>query len=227
MIPLLLLHGALGSASQFDELKNKLNHQYDVHTFDFSGHGADNYGGALSIELFANDILNYLTDNGIEKCKIFGYSMGGYAAVTLAFKHPDRINSIITLGTKWQWDPDIAAKETKMLDADNISEKIPAFAEMLRYRHKGQGWRTLLKRTEELMTELGNKGGLKEEDLRNIDIPIHIWLGLEDRMVTKEESLAVSNRIKTATFRILESMPHPLEKLDMEFLAEEIIKTFR
>jgi pimeloyl-ACP methyl ester carboxylesterase len=227
MIPLLLLHGALGSASQFDDLKDILKHQCDVHAFDFSGHGVDSYRGALSMDLFANDILNYLIHNGIEKCNIFGYSMGGYAAVTLALKHPDRIISIITLGTKWRWDPDIAAKETKMLNADTISEKIPSFAEMLRYRHVGQGWRPLLKRTSELMTELGNNGGLKDEDFGSIYIPIHIWLGSEDRMVTKEESLAVSDRVQNATFRILESVPHPLEKLDMEFLAKEIIMALR
>ena len=36
---LLLLHGALGSAQQFDTLIALLEHTYDVFSFDFEGHG--------------------------------------------------------------------------------------------------------------------------------------------------------------------------------------------
>ena len=57
---LLLLHGALGSASQFTGLTEKLKDNFDVHTFDFSGHGADHYDGILTMERLSNDFLEYM-----------------------------------------------------------------------------------------------------------------------------------------------------------------------
>lgn len=224
--PLLLLHGALGAASQFTPLIEKLKDHFDVQTFDFSGHGADDYDGILTMERLSNDILEYMDDHGLKRCDIFGYSMGGYAAVQLATEHPDRIHRIMTLGTKWRWDAESATKEVKMLDAEIMLEKVPSFAETLRLRHIGQGWRALLHRTARLMTHLGNTGGFKEEDFRHFAIPVRICLGSEDCMVTPEESAAVSEWIPQGIFSILEGVPHPLEKVDVELLSKEISSFF-
>jgi pimeloyl-ACP methyl ester carboxylesterase len=223
---LLLLHGALGAASQFTFLKEKLKDHFDVHTFDFSGHGADDYDGILTMEKISNDILVYMDGHGLKRCDIFGYSMGGYAAVQLALEHPDRIHRIMTLGTKWRWDAESATKEVKMLDAEIMLEKVPSFAEMLRLRHLGQGWRSLLHRTAGLMTHLGYTGGFKEKDFRHVAVPVRICLGSEDRLVTLEESIAASEWIPQGTFSLFSGVSHPLEKVDFELLSKEIFSFF-
>ena len=220
--PLILLHGALGAASQFDQLVIKLSPYFDIHTFDFRGHGADGYEGIITMELFVNDIIDYLDEHGLKRCDIFGYSMGGYAAVIAAMEHPDRIRRIMTLGTKWHWDAETAAKELKMLDPDTILEKVPAYAEMLRLRHAGQGWQALVHRTAGLISHLGYTGGPTEADFGRVHIPVCVCLGSEDRMVTKEESEYASGCMPGGVFKLLEGLPHPLEKVDISILAEEI-----
>ncbi|MBK9255419.1 MAG: alpha/beta hydrolase [Saprospiraceae bacterium] len=219
---LLLLHGALGAASQFNLLVEKLKDHFDVHAFDFSGHGANDYHGSLSMQKFSNDILDYLNENGLKKCELFGYSMGGYAAVTFALEHPERVDRIMTLGTKWKWDPETSAKEVKMLNTDKILEKVPAFADMLKQRHTGLGWKSVLNRTAELMEDLGNTSGLKKEDFVRVGVPVRICLGSEDSMVTTEESVAVAEWIPQGTFKILAGVPHPLEKVDVDLLSKEL-----
>ena len=47
-----------------------------------------------------------------------GHSMGGYVALKLALKRPELVDRIITLGTKFNWTPEVAAKEVKMLNPD-------------------------------------------------------------------------------------------------------------
>ena len=47
----------------------------------------------------------------ITRADIFGYSMGGYVALHAARRHPERIGSIMTLGTKFAWDTPTAEKE--------------------------------------------------------------------------------------------------------------------
>jgi pimeloyl-ACP methyl ester carboxylesterase len=128
----------------------------------------------------------------------------------------------MTLGTKWLWDAETATKEIKMLDADLMIEKIPAFAEVLRFRHTGQGWRSLLHHTAGLMTHLGYTGGFKEDDFRRVSIPVRICLGAEDRMISRDESIAAAEWMQQGTFRLLEGVPHPLEKVNLALLADEI-----
>jgi pimeloyl-ACP methyl ester carboxylesterase len=223
---LLLLHGALGASTQFDPLLEKLNLFFDVFTFDFSGHGKNKYDGHLTMDVLADDIKVYMDDQKLTSCFIFGYSMGGYAAVNLAINKPKLVLSIMTLGTKWSWDKNIAAKEIKMLDNDVISEKLPFYAEMLRLRHSGQGWKALLQRTAEMMIQLGDLGGMKTADLAIISVPVNVCLGSEDRMVTLEESTFVAQNIPEGTLTLLSGLQHPLEKVDLNLLANEIKNWF-
>jgi pimeloyl-ACP methyl ester carboxylesterase len=121
--PLLLLHGALGAAAQFDTLQHHLAGDYEVFTLDFSGHGTDDFAGDFSMSTFVGDVLKYVDQHKLGQCDIFGYSMGGYVAVSMATRYPDKIRSIMTLGTKWSWDEVTALKETKMLDPEVILQK--------------------------------------------------------------------------------------------------------
>ena len=145
--PILLLHGALGAAASFHSWVPLLKaHSFEVHTLDFSGHGANAYSGPLSMRLFGEDVLAYLDQHRLDKISIFGFSMGGYAALELAGTHPQRIDSILTLGTKWDWTPAQIERETAPLNPDFLLEKAPKYADLLAKVHTGQGWRSLLAR---------------------------------------------------------------------------------
>src|SRR3954468_12040298 len=126
---LLLLHGALGAADQFAPIVPLLRDGYDLHLLDFEGHGsAPLQPRPFRIEHFASNAYEYLTRHAIETTHIFGYSMGGYVACTLAMQHPHLVKSIVTLGTKYYWDQEVAAREVANLDADKIAAKVPRFA---------------------------------------------------------------------------------------------------
>lgn len=135
---LLLLHGALGAKSQFAEIQKSLANNFTVNSINFSGHGGkDIPSEPFSIELFANDVLNWLDDNKTNRINIFGYSMGGYVGLHLAKKNPETIGKVFTLATKFNWSEEISAREVKMLDSSKIKEKVPKFAGELKNRHGG------------------------------------------------------------------------------------------
>ncbi|HEV8538157.1 MAG TPA: alpha/beta fold hydrolase [Bacteroidota bacterium] len=97
---LLLLHGALGASAQFEPLLPHLSPYYTLHTFDFEGHGrTPSRNRSFRIEHFAENILEYLDEHALPQSHIFGYSMGGYAALYLALIRPGRVKHIATLGT--------------------------------------------------------------------------------------------------------------------------------
>ena len=101
---LLLLHGALGSESQLHPLKEMMNGGYDVHSFNFAGHGGKALPETFSIKSFAEETVLFCEANEIKSVSIFGYSMGGYVALYLAKHYPYLVESVITLGTKLRWD---------------------------------------------------------------------------------------------------------------------------
>lgn len=110
----LILHGALGSASQLEPLKTALETSgCSIYSMDFSGHGGAAFRDQFGIEQFAADVLQWLDKNSISKVDIFGYSMGGYVALWFAHEHPERVDSIVTLGTKFDWSVELASRSQK------------------------------------------------------------------------------------------------------------------
>ena len=129
--------------------------------------------------------------------------------------------------TKFDWTPKSAAREEKMLNADKIEEKVPAFAHMLKTRHTSMGWKSVLEKTAGMMQDLGNGNGLKAKDLAAIQTPVMILLGTKDQMVTAEESIAAADALAQGHFEPLADAEHPLEKITPRQLADILIDYFK
>jgi pimeloyl-ACP methyl ester carboxylesterase len=133
---LVLLHGALGDATQLAPLATRLGDGRRVVVIELEGHGATPLRDRpLRIESFADDVIARLDRQGIARADVFGYSMGGYVALYLAATSSARIARVATLATKLAWTPEVAARESAMLDPVVIRTKVPRFAAALEARH--------------------------------------------------------------------------------------------
>ena len=219
---LLLLHGAIGAADQLQPLADSLAEHYTIHTLNFSGHGGTDFTNNFSIENFAQEVLTFLAENNFATISIFGYSMGGYVGAWLAKYHPEKIDQLMTLGTKWHWSPEVAQKEVKMLNADVISQKLPDFAAALQTRHQPNDWREVLSRTATMLLNMGNQPPLSVDDFPNLSQSIRVMLGDRDRMVTLAETVEVYQRLTKGSLAVLPQTPHPIEQVNVERLVYEI-----
>ncbi len=227
MAHLLLLHGALGSQEQFDDLKDALSADFTIDTLSFSGHGRTaSQQHAFTVQNLSHEVLYWLNDRQRRKIDIFGYSMGGYVALWLARFYPDRVGKIMTLGTKLDWNEATAEKETKLLNAEKITAKVPAFAAELQDRHGEHEWHSVLQKTSNLMHDLA-KQHLTDEDFAQITAQVLLTLGDQDNMVTKEETFHVESMIPGAKTLELKDTPHPIDKVSTDLLASEIRKYFK
>lgn len=217
----LILHGALGAMDQFSKLEDQLKDRFDVHRLNFSGHGGKtDHDAPFSIDLFSKDTINYIQSNELKPVKVFGYSMGGYVALNVAMNHPDLIEKIFTLGTKFHWTTESASHEIKMLNPDKIKEKVPAFAQALEKRHSPNDWESVMQKTAQMMIDLGNGKALTNEDLKTIETPALVTVGGADTMVSEEETLNAAENLPNAEFRKIPDWQHPIEKVDQVLLAE-------
>lgn len=212
---LLLLHGALGSADQLSSLAHLLDADFEVINRDFSGHGgAEIPTGGFQMDGLVADLEDWMDENLSLPVTVFGYSMGGYAAVVLACRRPDLFSRIITLSTKWDWTPESAAREARMLDVDVLAEKAPALVELISRRHAPQDWQHIVQATISLLTSLGKDPLVGPGDFGNLKLPVDILWGSADRMVSREESERTARSIPRGKFQVLEGVKHPFEQID-------------
>jgi len=220
---LLLLHGALGTKVQFELLKELLSKELNVFDLNFEGHGDRSSNNDFSIDLFAENVSDFIHEMGISKTNIFGYSMGGYVALQLALKNPELVDRIITLGTKFNWTSEVAEQEIKMLNPEKIEEKVPAFAKRLEELHTSNDWKIVMRKTAQMMTDLGDGKKMNDEDLRSIKNEILVGIGELDNMVTLDESIGAADALPNGKLKVIDGFKHPIEKIDMSQLASVII----
>jgi len=228
MRDLVLLHGALGASNQLDGLASALAPHFRVHQLDFEGHAnAPPRGRPFRIECFAENVVDLLDALGINCTSLFGYSMGGYVATYLALQHPDRVDAVATLGTKFRWDPQTAAREASRLDANAIRAKVPRFADTLATRHENAGgWEAVLAHTGDLLRELGDHPLLSDGDLARVRQRVRVIVGDRDNTVSVEEGATVAHALGVGSLIVLPDTSHPIEQVDLAKLASALREWF-
>jgi pimeloyl-ACP methyl ester carboxylesterase len=220
----LLLHGALGSSVQLELVRLALEGKgHTVYDLNFSGHGGEPYAEKFGIEEFAQEIQNFIVSSKLNNLTIFGYSMGGYAALWMTHQYPTLVQKVVTLGTKFDWSPEAAEKEIKKMDPEKIEQKIPAFARLLQARHAPNEWKELMSKTADMMNQLGDAPLLTEPILTQINTPVIIALGDADDMADCAYSERVAKLLPNAKFVLLSETPHPIEKVSVEMLVRLIV----
>lgn len=222
MKDLILLHGALGSISSLLKIKEDLSKSFNCHDFNFSGHGSTSFNAnGFGIEYFAEELEVFIQDKDLTEPHVFGYSMGGYVALYLAFQKPDLLGKIITLGTKFSWSPEAADEEVKKLNPELILKKVPKFAAHLEKQHGGQ-WQDLVWQTAGMMVELGEDPLITVESLNTIENEVLVLRGSKDAMVNDVESKWAVAHLPNGHFESLKNQPHPIEKVEKELLLQKI-----
>ncbi|MDX5320099.1 MAG: alpha/beta fold hydrolase [Bacteroidota bacterium] len=216
-----MLHGALGARTDFDALSDLLKNDFRLHTLDFYGHGAASFSDDFGMKAFADQVREYLTQNALKQPLVFGYSMGGYVALYLESQYPGSFESIMTLGTKFNWNPEGSQREAAMLNPEKILEKVPKYAAVLEATH-GEKWKQLCEETAKMMLALGDQPLFTESDAAALNLPVRLGLGDSDKMVSLEETSKMFRALSTGTLSVLPGTPHPIGQVNPVLLASEL-----
>ncbi|QJX48993.1 alpha/beta hydrolase [Hymenobacter taeanensis] len=223
--PILLLHGALATQAQLKPLARELSAFFAVHSLTFSGHGGRPAGPTgLTMQQCAAEVTEFLDAHGLETTHVFGFSLGGYAALAAALKAPERFRSITTLGTKFNWSPATAALETRMLDLTTMQEKVPQYVQQLEQLHQPTPVADLLSSTAQLLRGLGDAPLLTPENLSTLEVPVQVLVGELDKTAGVDPTRHFTDFMPRALFEIIMNTPHPLEKVNPDLLFSRILR---
>ena len=218
---LILLHGALGSKRQLAPLQDRVG----GHVVDLSGHGdrtiADD---GITFERFIEDIDALYSEHRLAEAHLFGYSMGGYAALLYAARFPQRVKSVVTLGTKLIWTEEGLQKELRKLDPDVMEAKVPAFAKALADVHGMDRWRDLVVAIAQSMTDLARTPLLTDELVARIQCPVLCCVGERDTTAVPEDTRLFAARLPNASVLVLPNTRHPFDEVDIDMLVPVLQK---
>ncbi|MBO2012641.1 alpha/beta fold hydrolase [Hymenobacter negativus] len=221
---LLLLHGALGSPETLQPLAKRLAGDFTVKSFAFAGHGGREVDTeTFNLPHFAAEVLAFLVEQETAPVHVFGYSMGGYAALLAASQEPKRFASITTLGTKLDWSPESAAAEARLLDPDKMLAKVPAFVEVLRQRHAPADWAAVVRGVASLMAAAGANPPLTATDFAALSVPVQVLMGDGDLTPERgDASRTLAAQLPHGHYAVLPNTPHPIERVDISDLANRV-----
>ena len=95
-----LLHGYLESMLVWDEFVPLLYKQVRVVTIDLPGHGISVVDGEChTMEFLADTVAVAMAALGIDRYTVVGHSMGGYVALAMCERYPERLNGVVLLSS--------------------------------------------------------------------------------------------------------------------------------
>lgn len=95
-----LLHGYLESMLVWDDFIPYIYKEVRVVTLDLPGHGISVVQGEVhTMEFLADTVAAAMETLGIARYTVVGHSMGGYVALALAARYPERLDGLVLLSS--------------------------------------------------------------------------------------------------------------------------------
>src|SRR4051812_18827608 len=95
--PLIMLHGLAARWQLFMPLIPALSQDWHIYALDLRGHGSSGRSaeGKYTLEEYTADTEAFLTQVVKEPAVLYGHSLGGWAAMEVAARHPELVRAVI------------------------------------------------------------------------------------------------------------------------------------
>jgi pimeloyl-ACP methyl ester carboxylesterase len=131
-IPVVLLHAFPVTSAMYDAVATQLAEQHHVITPDFRGFGGSVLGdGEPSLDVMADDVAALLGRLDLDRVVLAGLSMGGYVAMAMLRRHPQRIGAVVLMDTKAAADAPQARENRERMARAVLDEGPSALRPML------------------------------------------------------------------------------------------------
>lgn len=211
---IIFIHGFPFNKSMWHFQVAALKDKYRLITYDVRGHGKTDIGTEdFTIDLFTKDLIALIDELELEKVALCGLSMGGYIALDAMEKHPERIEALILCDTQCSAETaEAAEKKMKAIEIIKVNrmgqfadesiknlfapesyntkqEEVAAVLEMI----MDTNTEALCKALEALATRRSTC-----EKLHEINVPVLVLVGTEDRVTPPAASRLMSAKIPTS-----------------------------
>lgn len=217
---ILFLHGAAGSTLfESAPLMRRLESSFHLVGLDLSGHGASAFpsDSALSLDLFAEDARRALTALDLSSAHVFGFSLGGTVALTLAHRHPSLVDRLAVFQTNGSWTEAQATQMQQRLDLETLQKQSPS-----PHDHPER----LLQQLRAFVNTLPNRSTASTSSLPNIPAPTLVASVDRDPLFGSQAPLALHQNLPNTRLTILPGETHSLRNAPLSLLAPIVRRHF-
>jgi pimeloyl-ACP methyl ester carboxylesterase len=156
--PLVLLHGGLMAISMWGDLAPRLAATRQVVAVELQGHGhTADIDRPLRFEQLADDVAALIELLDLGQADVFGYSLGGGAALQLTIRRPELVRKLVLASTSYAsagWHPDIRAAMAMMNPevAAQMHES-PYYSAYVSVAPRPEDWPVLVTKVGDLVSE--------------------------------------------------------------------------
>lgn len=208
----------------WDNQVKEFEKDYRVIVYDLRGFGYSETGDLqLSIDSHVDDLINIIDTLKADTPVICGLSMGGYIALRALEIHPGKFKAAVLSDTKSEADTNeakikrfsqmkqIKSGERKSFDEgfikNALSEKsYTQNTELVEFLRKMFGWQKDAAVTGTLLTLAARTD--TTESLQNIDIPVLIINGEEDKIINISSADLMNRKIRNSELVIIKNSGH-------------------
>jgi 3-oxoadipate enol-lactonase len=236
--PLLLHHGYTAARENWLPVANILKKHYQVVVIECRGCGeSEHTEDGCNIEQYALDSIELMRQLGHDRFSFAGHSMGGGVGMTLAIKHPDKLEKLILvasvgskglIGDSFRANVDARLEARRNKDRDFFEREYSAG--IFRPDVQTEDWKNL--RVHHLMNVVSDKhliDSMKSmqamdyiDDLKNIETPTLVLSGGVDPLLNT--NLDDYRRLPNACLQVFFRAAHEIGIHETEGVAETIHK---
>lgn len=221
--PVILLHGWLESWDHWLGTMESLSCCCRTYALDFWGFGeSGKEGGVFTVTDYVEMVDQFMERLGILRAPVMGHSMGGTVSLSMALKHPDRVQKVAIVGSPVEGDSlalflRLAARRSLAKLAYQapgiLSLAVRLFSPLL--ARDWQTWYQMFQRDFSRTTLESfhlSIASLRETDLRphlrEITIPALGIYGVRDRIVDPDQGDVLAKHAPQAEVRTFERSGH-------------------
>jgi pimeloyl-ACP methyl ester carboxylesterase len=204
--PVILTHGALGSAEDWGFEVPRLAKSHKVLVIDCRGRGRSTMGSQpLTYGLMTSDLIGVMDALHIPKASIVGASDGGIIGLYMAIHHPDRIDKLLAWGANYSVSHYEAMPMRPEMKAAGAQYLAHAKATYIRLSPTPDGFPQLLAAVGR-MTE--REPEIAPAELATIRAPTVIADGEYEQFISRKETTTLARLIPGARLVIVPGVSH-------------------
>lgn len=188
---LILLHGNGEDGSYFEHQMARFAPRYRVIALDTRGHGQSPRGEApFTIRQFADDLLTFMDERGIERAHLLGFSDGGNIALVFALAHPERVDRLVLNGANLDGGGVKPSVQLPIVAGHRIASLFARASKQARAN-------------AEMLGLMVNDPNIGPEELHALDVPTLVIAGTRD-MIKEDHTRLIAASIPNAQLAFVE-----------------------
>jgi pimeloyl-ACP methyl ester carboxylesterase len=180
--PLVLLHGGFGTVEMFGSNVDLLAQGRQVIGVDLQSHGrTPAVDRPMRFETMADDVAELISQLGLGRAAVMGFSLGGGVALRLGIQHPDVVERLVLASTVFArsgWYPEMRAGMDGMSAPETVEfmRQTPLYGAYAAVAPNVDDWPVLVRQLAELLALDYDWSA----DVLNLPMPVMLVVGDAD-----------------------------------------------